>query len=289
MIRSTSTATFAVCSLLASFTPLLAASPTSVPAGGGASASTHPAEKCLGDIQAFNEQMSKDGYWLGGSGYGYGYPMGGYGYGYGMSRGMEPGGNIAGYGSARPGYEIRSLITSATVLARIGQEQECQAVLATTRTIYTRYETDLRVRGLRSADLPGWQQRQIAAAVPVVGADVSFRSDQLIDANVVNPANETLGSVHDLVLDPHTGRIAYLILSRGGLFGIGASYVPVPWGAIKAAPNASLLVLDTTKAAISAAPEVNEDQFSASGQFDQESQKVDAYWKSRVKILAASN
>ena len=118
---------------------------------------------------------------------------------------------------------------------------------------------------------------------------MSFRSDQLIDASVVNPGNETLGSVHDLVLDLHTGRIAYLVLSRGGLFGIGASYVPVPWGAIKAAPNASLLVLDTTKAAISAAPEVNEDQFSASGQFDQESQKVDAYWKSRVKILAASN
>ncbi len=296
MIRSTSTATLALCSLLASFTPALAASPdkTPVPSGpspatGTQAASAHPAEKCLGDVKAFSNKMSEDGYWLGGSGYGYGYPMGGYGYGYGATLGSIPAGNAAGYGSARPGYEIRTLVASATILAQMGQEQPCETVLATTRTIYTRYAADLHDRGIRSADMPGWRERQIAAAVPVVGADSSFRSDQLLDADVVSPSNETLGSVHDLVLNPHTGKIAYLIISRGGLFGIDASYVPVPWGAMKAAPNASLLVLDTTKAAMSAAPQVNDHQFSASGQFDQESQKVDAYWKSRVKTLAASN
>ena len=296
MIRSTSTATLAICSLLASFTPLLAASPdkTTVPPGpsptaGTQAASAHPAEKCLGDVKAFSDKMSKGGYWLGGSDYGYGYPMGGYGYGYGGSLGSMPAGNAAGYGSARPGYELRTLVASATILAQMGQEQPCQTVLATTRTIYTRYAADLRGRGIRSADMPGWKERQITAAVPVIGADTSFRSDQLLDADVVSPGDETLGSVHDLVFDPHTGKIAYVIISRGGLFGIDASYVPVPWGAMKAAPNASLLVLDTTKAAMSAAPQVNDHQFSANGQFDQESQKVNAYWASRVKTLAASN
>ena len=300
MIRFTSTATLAVCSLLASFTPLLAAAPTPTvprpaPAVGAQGAAAQPAKKCLGDVQTFSSQMSKDGHWLGGSGYGYGYPMGGYGYGYGYGAGFGvplgsmPVGNAAGYGSARPGYEIRTLMASATVLAQMGLEQECQTVLATTRTIYTGYEADLQARGIRSADMPGWRQRQIAAAVPVVGADVSSRSDQLLDADLVSPGNESLGSVHDLVLNPHTGKIAYLIVSRGGLFGIDASYVPVPWGAVKVSPNASLLVLDTTKAAMSAAPQVNNRQFSAAGQFDQESQKVDAYWASRVKTLAANN
>lgn len=296
MIRSPSTATLAICSLFASFTPLLAASPAKTPVQPGPSpavgtpaASMQPAEKCLGDVKAFSDKMSKEGYWLGGSGYGYGYPMGGYGYGYGGPLGSMPAGNAAGYGSARPGYQIRTLVASATILAQMGQEQSCQTVLATTRTIYTSYAADLHGRGIRSADMPGWRERQITAAVPVVSADSSFRSDQLLDADVVSPSNETLGSVHDLVLDPHTGKVAYLIISRGGLFGIDASYVPVPWGAIKAAPNASLLVLDTTKAAMSAAPQVNDRQFSVSGQFDQESQKVDAYWKSRIKTLAASN
>ena len=289
MIRSTSTTTLAICSLLASFTPLLAAPPGPPPVAAAQAASAPPAEKCLSDVKAFTDKMSKEGYWLGGSGYGYGYPMGGYGYGYGMPMGSMAAGNAAGYGSARPGYQIRTLMASATVLAQLGQEQECQAVLATTRTTYARYETDLRARGIPSADMPGWRGRQIAAAVPVVGADTSFRSDQLLDADLVSPGNETLGSVHDLVLDPHTGKIAYLIISRGGLFGIDASYVPVPWGALKAAPNASLLVLDTTKAAMSTAPQVDDHQFSASGQFGPESQEVDAYWASRVKILALNN
>ena len=292
MIRSTSTATLAVCSFLASLTPGLAATPARTPAlpaaspAVGAAATAHPAEKCLGDVKAFGGLMSKNGYWLGGSGYGYGY---GYGAGYGEPLGSKPAGNAAGYGSARPGYEIRTLLASATVLAQMGQEQECQTILATTRTIYTRYETDLHARGILSTDMPGWRQRQIAAAVPVVGADVSFRSDQLLDTDLVSPSNESLGSVHELVLNPHTGKIAYLIISRGGLFGIDASYVPVPWGAIKMAPNASLLVLDTTKAVMSAAPQVSDHQFSASGQFDPESRKVDAYWASRVKTLASNN
>jgi sporulation protein YlmC with PRC-barrel domain len=294
MIRSASTVTVAICSLLASFTPLLAATPATTqvlpgpsPTVGAEAASAHPAEKCLGDVKAFSDQMSKGGYWLGGSGDGYGYPMDGYGYGAGY--GVPVGSTPAGYGSARPGYEIRTLMASATILAQMGQEQACQTVLATTRTISIAYETDLHARGIRSADLPGWRQQQIAASVPMIGADAAFRSDQLLDADVVSPGNETLGTVHDLVFNPHTGKIAYLIIARGGLFGIDASYVPVPWGAMKAAPNASLLVLDTTKAAMSAAPQVNDHQFSDSGQFDQESQKVDAYWSSRVKTLAAND
>ena len=58
--------------------------------------------------------------------------------------------------------------------------------------------------------------------------------------------------------------------------------MPVPWEDFKVTPNASLLVLDTTKSAMEAGPQVSHEQFATPGQFNQESQKVDAYWKAHL-------
>jgi sporulation protein YlmC with PRC-barrel domain len=239
-----------------------------------------PAKACLADVRGFSGSMDKDGYWLGASDYGYGYPMGGYGYGYAYPMGAYPA--SAGYSNARPGYEVRTLIASANILAQHGQQQACEDILATTRTIYQRYATEMHSRGMAMDDGPNWQRQQIAAAQPVASATAAFRSDQLLDTNVLNPQGESLGTVHDIVMTPHNGKIGYLVIGRGGLFGIDEKFVPVPWDRFKATPNASVLVLNTTKAVLQAAPQVSDDKFSAKGQFDQESQKVDAYWKLQV-------
>jgi sporulation protein YlmC with PRC-barrel domain len=244
-----------------------------------------PAVACLKDVHAFNTQMQTEGYWLGGAGNAYGYPMGGYGFGYGPVGG-GPAGRALGYGDARPGYEIRTLMSSANILAQNGQQAACEDVLATTRTIYSTYAAEMHDRGLRTADGPGWEQQQINAALPVSGQTAAFRSDQLLDTDVRSMTDASLGSVHDLVLDPQSGKIAYLIVSRGGVFGIGESYVPVPWDDFRTTTNASLFVLDTTKAVMNAAPTVGDDAFSHSGQFDQQRQTVDAYWKAHLPVIA---
>ena len=266
--------------------PLLAAQTAVIgtanqPSLGDASVSANkPAEQCLSDLRAFDSQMEKDGYWLGGSGYGYGYPMGGYGYDYPM--GGSPATRETGYRDARPGYEVRMLVASANILARHGEQQPCEDVLATTRDVYKLYVNDMRSGKVPIADVPSWRQRQIAAAQAVTSKNTSFRSDELLGTDVRSPENEALGSVDDLVISPQTGKIAYLVIARGGIFGIGEKYVAVPWEDFKITPNGNLLVLDTTKDTLDAAPQASHDQFTTPGHFDKQGHTVDAYWKTHL-------
>lgn len=291
------TTSLAACLCLGFATPLLAAQQSEIPPGHDRSATTNaesnmkPAQKCLRDLQAFGARMQKDGYWFRGSGGGYGYPE--YGYSAGEPNSLPPVGvnGAAGarvpavasnYEGVRPGYEIRTLIASANILARRGQQQACESLLSTTRGIYSEYAADLHNNTTQKADLSGWRRQQIAAAQPVSGSNTSLRSDQLIGTDVVSPKGDALGSVSDIVTGPQTGKIAYLVIGRGGFFGIDEKYVPVPWADFKATAGATLLVLDATPVSMAAAPKVKEDQFSTRGDFGEQSQKVDNYWKATL-------
>ncbi|MGB7100361.1 MAG: PRC-barrel domain-containing protein [Xanthobacteraceae bacterium] len=288
MKRSTLAGSVAACICLGLSVPSLAAEPpvadtATQPAPSVKNFSApKPAEKCLSDLRAFDSQMDKDGYWLGGSGDGFGYPMEGYGvYGPPLIDSRTEATGI-GYRNARPGYELRTLFAAANILARQGQQQPCEDVLATTRDIYKVYVADMHSGKMPMADVQGWRQLQIAAAQPVTSTNATLRSDELVGTEVRSPQNGALGSVEDLVMNPQTGKVAYLVIAEGGVFGIDEKYVPVPLDAFKISPNVKLLVLGTTKSVLGAAPRVSKDQFANPGHFDKQSQKVDAYWKTHL-------
>lgn len=284
-----STATVGLC--LAFGAPVRAAAPPANDPSPDvkASATASQAETCLADVHAFDMKMQKDGYWYGGSNYGFGHPMDelGYGYPYTAAERSVPAGG-GGFHFARPGYEIRVLLSSATILGQNGQQKPCEAVLAVSQKIYTTYAEQLHKSDMHASGGPEWQQAQIARAQPVTDSSIPFRSSELLDTDVRTTQNEELGTVHDIVMSPKTGKIAYVIVGRGGLLGIDEKFVPVPWGSFKVTPNANLLVLDTTKAIIAAAPQITRSELSKPGNFDQQSQKVEAYWAANKPVKAAA-
>jgi sporulation protein YlmC with PRC-barrel domain len=228
--------------------------------------------------------MTKGGYWVADDADSLGYPVGAPGEGMDGRTTSESGVQARGpgYFSGRPGYELRVLMASANILSRHGQQQPCEDVLTATRELYKIYLLDLQRAGVTPVDLPGWRQRQIAAAIPVKESNIAFRSDELLGVEVQSPDGVALGSVDDLALNPETGKLGYLVIARGGFFGFDETRIPIPWDDFKAAPNASLLVLDTTKSVLEAAPHVSKNAFTVGASPDSDSQKVDAYWKANL-------
>ncbi len=288
-------------------------------------AGNKPAQTCLTDLRAFHSQMSKDGFWIGGSGYGLGYPTVGFGFGGMLARpseesaarpetpvnaaaspgngvaartdvvgatpqsnsqsdisGARPSSETAGYWPGRSGYEVRTLMASANILAQRGFQQPCEDVLGATHDIYKRYLVEMRDAGAPVGDEQNLRRRQIAAAKPVTGLTSPLRSDQLVGTEVRNSQDQSLGAVDDLVMSPQTGKIAYLVIGRGGFFGVDEKYVPVPWADFKTTPQMNLLVLDAASKVMDTAPEVAHDQFSKAGGFGQVSERVDGYWKAHL-------
>ena len=83
-------------------------------------------------------------------------------------------------------------------------------------------------------------------------------------------------------MNPQSGKITYLVIGRGGVFGVGENHVPVPWEAFKMTANSHTMVLDTTKAYLDDAPRVTESHFSPRGDVGQQGPSADAFWKSRI-------
>lgn len=75
-------------------------------------------------------------------------------------------------------------------------------------------------------------------------------------ASVKNPDGDTLGDVHDVVLDLKNGQIAYLVLASGGILGMGERYLPVPFEALEYNPDSDSFLINIPKEKFKDAPYV---------------------------------
>lgn len=101
------------------------------------------------------------------------------------------------------------------------------------------------------ADLPSGPGPEIMAASTLEGD------------SVVNRQNEKLGDIKEIMIDVRSGRVAYAVLSTGGLMGIGEKLHAIPWSALWLDPERECFVLDVDAERLKASPGFDKDSWPA--------------------------
>jgi sporulation protein YlmC with PRC-barrel domain len=79
-----------------------------------------------------------------------------------------------------------------------------------------------------------------------------FRASKVVGSKVVNEANETVGSIDDLIITS-SEKVPFAVLSVGGFLGIGTKYVVVPYSSLQNTSDRMVLA-GATKAALKDLP-----------------------------------
>jgi sporulation protein YlmC with PRC-barrel domain len=78
---------------------------------------------------------------------------------------------------------------------------------------------------------------------------------------VMNWQEETLGVIKEIMLDVPRGRIAYAVMSSGGLLGLGDKLFALPWNALTLDTDRKCFIIDAPKARIENAPGFDKDRW----------------------------
>ena len=94
-----------------------------------------------------------------------------------------------------------------------------------------------------------------------VGSANVVRASDLLSYSVKNSKGDNLGKVVDALVLLKTGNILYIVMSFGGIAGIGDKLVPVPWNAEIVKPYQGNLIMDVDPNQIKNAPNFGSDQW----------------------------
>ncbi len=86
-------------------------------------------------------------------------------------------------------------------------------------------------------------------------------SSTLTGDDVVNRAGDKLGSLKEIMIDLTRGDIAYAVVSRGGLAGIGEKLFAVPWELFDVDTEEHELILDIAEDVLDNSPGFDPDNW----------------------------
>jgi sporulation protein YlmC with PRC-barrel domain len=78
---------------------------------------------------------------------------------------------------------------------------------------------------------------------------------------VENASGEDLGKIKEIMIDLHSGRVGYAVLSFGGVLGLGDKLFAVPWNALTLDEGEEKFILNVDKATLENAPGFDKDNW----------------------------
>ena len=80
------------------------------------------------------------------------------------------------------------------------------------------------------------------------------KASSIIGTKVVNPKAESLGDIKEIVIDPSTGRVAYVVVSFGGFLSMGEKLFAIPFSSFEYNLSTNEYVLHVPKERLENAP-----------------------------------
>lgn len=112
----------------------------------------------------------------------------------------------------------------------------------------------------------------------------ALSATSLNGTQVVNRQGEDVGHIEDMMIDLSTGRILYMVLSFGGILGIGNKLFAVPFDSLTIDQKNETFVMDVDKERLKNAPGFDKDNWPTASNKDFQNEvysyySVEPYWE----------
>jgi len=81
-----------------------------------------------------------------------------------------------------------------------------------------------------------------------------IKASSIIGTGVFNPEGDSLGDIKEVVIDPSTGRVAYVVVSFGGFLSMGEKLFAIPFSAFRYNVTKNEYVLNVSRERLEEAP-----------------------------------
>lgn len=114
----------------------------------------------------------------------------------------------------------------------------------------------MQSRGDFNAQSNQRHQEQVKSREPL-----ALSAKTLIGTPVVNRQGESLGKLEEVMIDIYSGRVAYAVLSFGGILGFGNKLFAVPWQSLEVDTVNEKIIMDAHKELLERAPGFDKDNW----------------------------